>query len=146
MIRAAEGLDAGAAAAATLVAHLHDLPKEAIDVTMARAGWNAFGAPPAGLIEAADHFGLSTENGDLARDPERLGALLSHVGLAAIGVAEAGPVRIVAHGGHLPEGKPFLVATLNGAEAGVYRALDHRELLKIFHDAARPMPLILAHA
>ena len=113
---------------------------------MGRAGWNAYGRPPAGLIEAADHFGLTTENGDIARDPDRFAALLANVNIVALGGAEEGPVRIVAHGGHLPHGKPFLVTSVEGGSAGQFAPMDHRELLKIFHNAAQPLPLVLAHA
>lgn len=151
-VLAGDGLSEGAAAAASIVANLHDLPRTPAAVLAGEHGWSVYERPPpASFVEAVDHFGLETANGDTARDPAALKKLVMVHGVVALGSAAAdGPVRLVSLApdqlGAQPGAERFTATAVAGQDAGTSQDTDHGALIALLSDGGQARPLVLAYA
>ena len=151
-VLAGDGLSEGAAAAASIVANLHDLPRTPAAVLAGEHGWSVYERPPpAGFVEAVDHFGLETANGDTARDPAALKKLVMVHGVVALGTAAAdGPARLVSLApdqlGTQPGAERFTATAVAGQDAGTSQDTDHGALIALLSDGGEARPLMLAYA
>ena len=151
-VLAGDGLSEGAAAAASIVANLHDLPRTSAAVLGGEHGWSVYERPPpASFVEAVDHFGLETANGDTVRDPAALKKLVMVHGVVALGTAAAdGAVRLVSLApdqlGAEPGAERFTATAVAGQDAGTSQDTDHGALIALLSGGGEARPLVLAYA
>ena len=134
------------------MANLHDLPRTPAAVLAGEHGWSVYERPPpASFVEAVDHFGLETANGDTARDPAALKKLVMVHGVVALGSAASdGPVRLVSLApdqlGAEPGAERFTATAVAGQDAGTSQDTDHGALIALLSDGGQARPLVLAYA